>query len=113
MADEVKRHPSLDTNGVTDEQLAEWKRQFRRIGCSCYSGQWYIYRPLLRIEMRELQDVKGAAVADFEEKVATRALLVPKVTELYLRGNTAGLATSLSNEILALSDYESEGTARL
>jgi len=105
----ASRHPALDAYGIPDEQVAEWKKQYGKIGCVRVAGAWYLYRPLLRMELRELSKIEGLTELDSHEKVVTRCLICPRLDEIALRtASTAGLATVLAGEVTALSDYEAD-----
>ena len=97
---------TLKELGITSEQVDLWKKTHGRVELAKVGGKQFIYRPLLRSELRTLRQVQGADELVTEEKIASRCVLVPKLEELQLREMGAGLATVLAQLIYNLSDYE-------
>jgi len=92
--------------GVTVAQIEDWKKQFGKIEADKIGGRWFVYRTLRRSEMKQIrQGVQGGDDLIQEEKIAARCLVHPKLNEMELREEEAGLATTLCELIYHFSGY--------
>ena len=92
--------------GISVAQIEDWKRQFGKIEADKIGGRWFVYRTLRRSELKQIrQNVQGGDDLVQEEKIASRCLVHPKLSELELRDEEAGLATTLCELIYHFSGY--------
>ena len=94
-------------DGVTKEQVNEWKEKYGDIYVATFSEEKYIYRPLKRFEYKQIlslnqtQDARTFA----EEKVAEKCIVWPKVESAKLSTLKAGTISTLVDLIMAASNF--------
>lgn len=96
--------------------IQSWKKQFGRIYKNVIDDEEIIWRPIRRGEYRELLNISADETEDAffvrQEKTCTMAVLYPKnIAELIEQ--KAGLASVLSEEILAKSGFDISETEAL
>ena len=108
----AKVTPQLVELGLTNEDIESFKRQYGAVAIATIGGKPYLYRQVRRSELRQIRQLQVSANADFEmiaqEKIASRCTIAPKITEEGLRESGAGLASTLSELIYALSDFDAD-----
>lgn len=98
------------------ELIPEWKKQYKKIFKNEFDGEIIIWRRLKRKEykdilMQEVEDEDGRILSR-QEKMVEVALLYPFDAKNLIEEN-AGLATVLSDEILAKSGFALSFTEEL
>lgn len=95
--------------GISRAQVDAWKEAFGKVGLVYVGGKPFFYRPIRRIELREVRNVQAADPDEFEnivqEKITVKCALAPRFDETGLRMGSAGIATTISSMVYQLSDY--------
>lgn len=102
---------------VSDEQIAKWKKEFGKVYKTTVSGEDYVWRTLRRKEYIEImgQDLDldiSEKLYMRQEKMAKKVLLYPTNIEEQIE-QSAGLATTLSDEIILKSGFDSNKSEEL
>jgi hypothetical protein len=107
-ADKIKQDIAKEL-GIDLGTLDAWKKNFGKIEADKIGGRWFVYRSLKRSELKQIrQGMQGGDDMIQEEKIASRCLVHPKLSELELRDDDAGLATTLCELIYHFSGYSPE-----
>lgn len=93
-------------HGITPEGLEQLKKEVGKVEATKISGRWFVYRSLKRAELKQIrQGVQGGDELIQEEKIAARCLVLPKLTDMQLREDEAGIATTLTELVYNFSGY--------
>ena len=99
-----------------DKLIPEWKKKHARLFKNTIDGETVIWRPIKRSEYRQLLDLESSEeenrlLAKQEQTVKMAVLFPANIDELIEA--KAGLATVLSEEILANSGFDISKTESL
>lgn len=101
-----KKYPHL-----TDEVIAQWKTQFKRVAIFPIFDDLYVIRPLSRKEWKMINkpgdDGQAPNQDSLEEQIALRATVFPELdpTEVVSTG-IAGVATAITNYVELISGFQ-------
>ena len=93
--------------GVSAEQIAEWKIKFGEVYVAKFSEEEkYIYRPLRRLEYKQLLTLGQSENKSFaEEKVVQTCVVHPVVDPTKIGALKAGTISTLVDLIMAASNF--------
>ena len=100
-----------------EDQIVAWKKQYGKVYKNSVNGEEIIWRPIRRKEYRELLNISEELEADArllakQEATTLMGVLFPaNIAELIEQ--KAGLATVMSEEILAKSGFDISETEAL
>ena len=94
-------------NGVTKEQVSEWKEKYGDIYVATFNEEEYIYRPLKRFEYKQILSINQTQDARTfaEEKVAEKCIIWPKIESAKLSTLKAGTISTIVDLIMAASNF--------
>lgn len=96
-------------------QIENWKATHGDVFVSSMpiSGNIYIYRPISRLEWKNLQSIAPANAdpAWADEQIVTRCVLFPAMTVDKIAGSLAGTVETLAKQILSSSDFYDDNIA--
>lgn len=115
--EEVKQVESVEEGEIDlTELIAQWKLQYKRIFKNDIDGETIIWRRLKRGEYKEIlketESDEDSKILIKQEKMVKAAILYPFNAQEVIDEN-AGLATVLSEEILAKSGFAISYTEEL
>lgn len=101
------------------DQIEIWKEEYGKIYKSIVDGKDYIWRRIKRKEYSEVMAMKDGE--DIDERIYNRQYAIAKLVILNLSEEElesdleelAGLATTISDEVLEKSGFNSSGTVEL
>lgn len=101
------------------DQIEIWKEEYGKIYKSIIDGKDYIWRRIKRKEYSEVMTMKDGE--DIDERIYNRQYAIAKLVILNLSEEElesdleelAGLATTISDEVLEKSGFNSSGTVEL
>lgn len=92
----------------SDEQIEAWKKQFGKIfTIGLNEDEFYLFRPLRRLEWRNLMTALAKQQDEMKKKeaIVQRAVVWPKLTPEKIGGLTAGAPDTLYEMILQCSNF--------
>lgn len=101
-------------HGITEDQIQQWKSEFKKLGSIHIGGQLYIYRPLFREEYVVLMSCtipdeianNPVKVRQFnEDETVKRCLLFPQFMGSGLQRGLAGTINVLADLIMNMSGF--------
>ena len=91
---------------VTQEQIDKWKEQFGDIYSAVLADdKKYIYRPMKRIEYKNVIANPEASRSYMEEQIVIKCLIHPKLSPTDLAAEKAGTVSTLTDLIMAASNF--------
>jgi hypothetical protein len=105
-------------NVITDAQVASWKSEFGKIFKTTVDGDEYVWRKLKRGEYVELMKDKAeegqedSKLWERQEKIAKTVVLYPVNISECIEAS-AGLATTIADEVILKSGFEVATTEEL
>jgi hypothetical protein len=104
-------------NAISEQQIADWKSQWGRVFESTIVDDTYVWRQLRRKEYVSIMSDKpgedeGSLLYERQENIAKTAILFPDNIADLIEAN-AGLATTLSDEIILKSGFDLSETKEL
>lgn len=91
---------------IKTEELEALKVQIGKIEAIWIGGRPFVYRSLKRVELKAIREsIKGGDESTYEELVASRCCVLPRVSVDELKTDDAGLASTLSDAISQFSGY--------
>ncbi len=87
---------------LTVEQIEEMKKKYGEIYQVTLGGTVYVYRPLKRIEYKQIMSNAEQSRTFTEEQVVQKCVIHPKFD---LAGTKAGTVTTLTDLIMVASDF--------
>lgn len=114
----VKEEVSVNEEGEIDltEYIEKWKKEYKRVFKNDIDGEMIIWRRLKRGEykniLKEDESDEDSKILTKQEKMVAAAILYPFNVQELIEEN-AGLATVLSEEILARSGFAISYTEEL
>jgi hypothetical protein len=119
---EVKQEKQAETAELTDKQIQAWKKQHGKIFKTTVGGEAYIWRKLKRKEYVEImsnaevaeegEEVLGSRIYLRQERITKLVVLHPADIEQRIEEH-AGLATSISDEVILKSGFDVAATEEL
>lgn len=114
---DVKETVSVEEGEIDlTEHIKEWKQEYKRIFKNDIDGETIIWRRLKRGEykniLKETESDEDSKILTKQEKMVATAILYPFNVQELIEEN-AGLATVLSEEILARSGFAISYTEEL
>lgn len=114
------RHEGRKNVVLNDQQIQEWKRKWGKIYKTTIDGEVYIWRKLKRKEYVQImsdadidnEETVGNRIYHRQEQIAKAVVLYPVDIEKRIEEN-AGLATSLSDEVVLRSGFDVAETEEL
>lgn len=103
-------------NIVTEEQIAGWKKEYGHVYKTTVGRDYIIWRKLRRKEYVEAMTVE---IENEDQKIFERQFMVVKAAALYpenveaLLEESGGLATTLADEIMLKSGFDTSETEEL
>ncbi|PTY92881.1 hypothetical protein [Heyndrickxia sporothermodurans] len=107
---------------LDDKQIQQWKKQWGKIFKTTVGGEAFIWRKLKRKEYVEImsnaeveeaeEEVLGSRIYKRQERITKLVVLFPTDIESRIEEN-AGLATSISDEVIAKSGFDVSATEEL
>lgn len=105
-------------------QVNKWKEQYGRVYVTDFLGEFYAWRTLTRFEYRRLvqnleqavssgQISQAKANLDNEESITEMCVLYPKYDRTSPAGSMAGVATTLSQQIMEASAFSATDVREL
>jgi len=116
--EEVKEEVSVNEEGEIDltGYIEKWKKEYKRVFKNDIDGEMIIWRRLKRGEykniLKEDESDEDSKILTKQEKMVAAAILYPFNVQELIEEN-AGLATVLSEEILARSGFAISYTEEL
>lgn len=107
-----------ETGPITDQMIAQWKKDHGRIYKSIIDGDVYIWRKLKRREYVELMadraedDQVNSKLYERQEKIMKAVVLFPADIDDQVDSN-AGLATTIADEVILRSGFDLASTEEL
>lgn len=102
-----RRISVLEQDGVTLEQLAEWKRKYGEVYRTTFIGRPFYYRAMTRPEYREHIVNSTMDYNEREEFISSMCTLYPQ--EYDFASGPAGIASRLMELILDHSGFVTDG----
>ena len=107
-----ERKAELSEMGVSETQIEQWRKQYRRLATVRICDRLYIVRPLRRIEKRKIIQ-KAMAVSEawqqemaINEEIAYKCTLFPSLDLVELRNESEdGVVEEISKSVQELSGY--------
>jgi len=99
----------LDRDGVTLEQLAEWKSKYGDVYRESFGGKVFYYRPIQRQEHTEQVMNTQTTYTERDEIIATRCTL--HAAEYEFTSGPAGMASRVMELSLDHSGFVTDGPA--
>lgn len=104
----------LFPGGPTLDQVEEWKSRFTNIYATEFEEDIFIWRPLTRIEYKEVLKVKNADAMYREERICEKCVLWPEnYSFVAMSSGGAGQPTILSEQIMEKSGFVAAEATRL
>lgn len=102
-----------------DDKIAEWKSEYKKIFMNTIDGKDYIWRRIKRNEYSEIMGMKDGD--DVDERIYNRQYAIAKKVILNIPEDeleadleeSAGLATTISDEVLDRSGFNATTTVEL
>ena len=91
---------------ITKEMINEWKEKLGDIySATLADGNQYIYRPMKRIEYKNVIANPEASRSYMEEQIVLKCLVYPKLSPTDLSAEKAGTVSTLTDLIMAASNF--------
>jgi hypothetical protein len=92
-------------NGVTQEQIAEWKSKYGDIYLISLGEEKFVYRPIKRFEYKTIMANTEANRAFNEEKIVQMCVVYPVLDVTKIPTLKAGTITTLVELVMAASNF--------
>jgi hypothetical protein len=92
-------------NGVTNEQIAEWKAKYGDVFLINLGDEKFIYRPLKRFEYKTIMLNADSTRAFNEEKIVQMCVINPVMDVTKMPTLKAGTISTLVELIMAASNF--------
>lgn len=100
--------------GPTNNMVAEWKSRYGEIYANQFDEEVFIWRPINRVEYKEIFKVKNADGMWIEERICEKCVLWPEnYSFMDMSIGKAGIPSTLSNKILDMSGFLTNDPIRL
>lgn len=102
------RERKLAEIGVAEEQVNQWKQMWGRVEVAKVGKRHYIYRPLKRVEWREIVDRASQSEGDTltsQEHTCSRCVVWPQDFGSTMPQQDAGIVATLGDAIMRLSGF--------
>ena len=90
---------------ITQEMIAEWKKKFGEIYQVNLGGNAYVYRPLKRLEYKQVVANPEANRSFSEEQIVQKCLIHPILDTTTLAAEKAGTISTLTDLIMVASNF--------
>jgi len=90
---------------ITQEMIAEWKKKYGEIYQVNLGGQAFVYRPIKRIEYKQIIGTPEVNRALSEEQIVQKCLIHPAVDPATLAAEKAGTISTLTDLIMVASNF--------
>ena len=91
---------------VTQEMIDKWKEQYGDIYSAVLAdGKQYIYRPMKRIEYKNVISNPESPRSYMEEQIVLKCLIHPKLNSTDLAAEKAGTVSTLTDLVMAASNF--------
>ncbi|RKZ07403.1 hypothetical protein DRQ25_11650 [Candidatus Fermentibacteria bacterium] len=90
---------------ITQEMIAEWKSKYGEIYQVNLGGQAFVYRPLKRVEYKQIIGTAEANRSFSEEQIVQKCLIHPKADAATLASEKAGTISTLTDLIMVASNF--------
>lgn len=97
--------------GLDPEKVTEWKKMYGKVAKLTLGGETYVYRPIKRLEWKQLLDKVDKAEGGMQmlqEQTASRCVLHPPGFSSNLSICPAGVPSTLSDAVLKISGFQQE-----
>jgi len=90
---------------ITQEMIDGWKAKFGEVYQVNLGGQAFVYRPLKRIEYKQITSNPEANRSLSEEQIVQKCLVHPAVDPSTLAAEKAGTISTLTDLIMVASNF--------
>lgn len=111
VVEESPRDKKLKSLGIDPEAVDGWKKMFGRVELLKVGDKHFVYRPMKRLEWRQIGDQVQEADGDVgmvQEMTVSRCVLHPRGFSGELAESDAGVVLTLSEAIMKLSGFGAE-----
>ena len=91
--------------GVTQEQINDWKGKLGEIWAINLGDESYVYRAIRRFEYKQVMSTPESNRAFNEEKIVQMCVLHPQIDVTKIAGFKAGTISTLVELIMAASNF--------
>lgn len=109
--DKIQKIPGAPSKA----QIDSWKTQYGNVFATQMpiSGSLYIYRPISRLEWKQLQSIAPANADSgwIDEQLVNRCVLFPSMDSEKVATSLAGTVETITQQILSASDFYAENVA--
>lgn len=95
----------MEVKEITQEMINEWKTKYGEIYQIILGGQAYVYRPMKRIEYKQITANQDTNRAFSEEQIVQKCLIFPQLDSTSLSAEKAGTVTTLTDLIMVASNF--------
>jgi hypothetical protein len=90
---------------ITQEMIAEWKSKYGEIYQVNLGGQMFVYRPLKRLEYKQIIGSAESNRSYSEEQIVQKCLIHPAMDPTTLAAEKAGTISTLTDLVMVASNF--------
>ena len=115
----MKINNEVENNLSIEDQIVDWKKEYKKIFLCTIDNEDYIWRRIKRKEYSEIMAIKD--IEDIEERIYQRQVAIAKLVVLNFTAEElderieelAGLASTIADEVLNKSGFNLISTTEL
>ena len=113
VVEEFNPDAEIFEGGPTQGQIEEWKQRFGEVYSTPFEVDIYIWRPLSRLEYKEILKAKNADAMYKEERICEKCVLWPEnYGHQEMTHGKAGTPSLLAEHIMDKSGFLANGEAK-